>query len=175
MMPDTIWIEDLLDFLQRAEKRGLMPAATARALAVASRNVFSVLDSNERAALAITDVDAVFERFINKRGDDFTPESLKEYGRRVRRAVDLYVQWRDDPANFSVKTRSTHASPQQRVAEPARGTAEQPSMPAAGSAGYQTAFPIRPGHVVTITNVPHDLTTEEAKRLGQFITLLATA
>lgn len=47
----------------------------------------------------------------------------------------------------------------------------------AGSArvGYDTALPIRPGHVVTISNIPHDLTTTEAERLAQFIRLPALA
>jgi hypothetical protein len=40
--------------------------------------------------------------------------------------------------------------------------------------GYQTAFPVRPGQIVTISNIPDDLTRAEAERLAQFIQMLAT-
>lgn len=43
------------------------------------------------------------------------------------------------------------------------------------SDAYQTAFPVRPGHVVTVSNIPLDLSAAEAERLAQFIRLLAPA
>jgi hypothetical protein len=184
-------VEDLLDFLSHAGERGLMPAATAQALAVATRNVFSVLDGAERSNLPLDDLDGVIKRFNNKRARDFNPGSLKEYGRRVRRAVDMYQQWKTDPANFTVKTRSTstskkkdrangrtatltHPGSSTETAEPAPSPTSAPSIPGA-SAGYQTAFPVRPGHVVTVANLPLDLSSAEAERLAQFIRLLAPA
>jgi len=157
-----------------------MPAATAQALAVATRNVFSVLDESERAALPLDDMDGVIRRFNNKRSRDFNPSSLTEYGRRVRRAVELYLGWRNDPASFSVKTRVTSGGrrdrPHGRQAESSSvrepdDNVEWPSM--ATASGYQTAFPVRRGHVVAISNIPHDLSAAEAERLANFIRLLA--
>lgn len=180
-MQNSHSLEDLLDFLAHASERGLVPTATAQALAVATRNVFSVLDGSDRASLPLDDLDGVIKRFNNKRARDFSAGSLKEYGRRVRRAVDLYQQWKNDPANFSVKTRSTSASKKanrtnDRTAtdEPSPSPISSDSMPRA-STGYETAVPVRPGHVVTITNIPFDLTSAEADRLAQFIRLLAPA
>jgi len=182
-------VEDLLDFLAHAGERGLVPAATAQALAVATRNVFAVLDQAERSNLPLDDLDGVIKRFTNKRARDFSPTSLKEYERRVRRAVDLYQQWKSDPANFTVKTRATSTSRKRDKLN--GGTATLPTSsqsregvePVASSisapatlgtvAGYQTTFPVRPGHVVTIGNIPLDLTQAEAERLMQFIRLLA--
>lgn len=183
-------VEDLLDFLSHAGERGLMPAATAQALAVATRNVFSVLDDAERSSLPLDDLDGVIKRFNNKRARDFNPSSLREYGRRVRRAVDMYQQWKNDPANFAVKTRATSPSKKSRangraiaapnsgqspeIAEPVVAPISFPNPPGA-AAGYQTAFPVRPGHVVVVANIPLDLSTAEAERLAQFIRLLAPA
>lgn len=174
--------DDLLDFLTHASKRGLVPAATAQALAVACRNVFGVLDPDERNDIRSTDIDGVIKRFTNKRARDFSPASLKEYDRRVHRAVDLFLKWRESPADFSVRTRTTRApkkdrngraeqvtvpAPEIKLAEPAERNAPQTID------GYQSAFPVRPGRVVTIANIPYDLTAAEAERLASFVRMLA--
>lgn len=192
-MPDGHTVDDLLSFLEHAGERGLMPTATARALAVATRNVFAVLDEAERHDIPLRDLDGVIKRFTTRRARDFNPDSLKEYGRRVRRAAELYLQWKDDPANFTVKTRATTVSrrgdhpngrsagaPPDRV-DPAAAPTEsaaggRPGLRAAGASApgtYETSLPVRPGHVVTVTNVPLDLTEAEAERLAQFVRLLA--
>ncbi|HET9065713.1 MAG TPA: hypothetical protein VFN22_07845 [Gemmatimonadales bacterium] len=176
--------EDLLDFLSHAADRGLMPAATSQALAVACRNMFGIMDEKEKADLRQVDPVKTAQRFNTKRAKDFSPKSLKEYGNRLARAVELFLRWRDDPANFSVKTRSTKASrsPSARKHAPTVDIPDSaPADPApqptpgvsAASGGYQTSIPVRAGVVVTISNVPKDLTTAEADRLAGFIKLLA--
>ena len=185
-MPNEYSVADLLDFLSHAGERGLMPAATAQALAVAVRNVFGILDSEEQADLRQLDLDATIRRFNNKRARDFNPTSLKEYGRRVRRAVDMYTKWRHDPADFSVKTRPSTAGKkprankkeaaaqditESRAGVPVTTDVQMPVLSAPG--GYQSAFPVRPGRVVTLLNVPEDLTSAEAERLAQFVRMLA--
>jgi len=171
--------DDLLDFLEHASDRGLMPTTTARALAVAARNVFGVLSDEERADLRPLDLEAVIKRFNNKRAKDFNPSSLKEYDRRVHRAVTLFFQWREDPANFAPKTRAITTArakdrnPQAEASSPTM-TESEPTYSFATPSGrsYQSAFPIRSGTVVTLSNIPIDLTSEEAERLAQFVRML---
>ncbi len=168
--------DDLLEFLDHAGDKGLMPAATAQALTVATRNVLAILSDAERADLSQQDLDTAIKRFTNKRAKDFTPTSLKEYGRRVRRAVELFLTWRRDPANFTTKTRTTGASRKEGrgvvVGEPAaRYAAEQPEDEVAGT--YRSSFPVRPGLVVTLANIPNDLTHAEAERIAVFVRMLA--
>ncbi|MDZ4257676.1 MAG: hypothetical protein U0974_02900 [Gemmatimonadales bacterium] len=178
--------EDLLAFLGHAADRGLMPTATAQALAVASRNIFSVLEPREQADLRGVDLDAATKRFVNKRARDFSPASLQEYGKRVHRAMAMFLKWKDDPANFSVKTRSTKAAAKAKQGRQNQGPTviadsgqsqlsqlESTLESRTDSAGYQTSFPVRPGVVVTIGNVPDDLTIAEAERLTAFINMLA--
>ena len=55
--------------------------------------------------------------------------------------------------------------PRIRTAPPMRSTA--PS-------GYHTSFSGRGGELTTLSNVPQDLTMQEAERLGAFIKILAT-
>lgn len=162
-------VEDLLAFLSHAADKGLMPSATAQALAVASRNIFGVLDAKERADLREVDLDEVTKRFVTKRARDFSPSSLKEYGNRVVRAVSMFLRWMEDPTTFSVKTRNTSASAKREKQSPAPNVVKEPD----GTAGYETSVPVRSGVVVTITNLPEDLTKAEAERLSTFIKMLA--
>ena len=176
-MANAYSADDLLEFLDHAGDKGLMPAATAQALAVATRNVLGILSDAEKADLRQLDLDAIVRRFTNKRAKDFNPSSLKEYGRRIRRAVDLFLSWRDDPANFTVKTRAT-TGPRKKDKElggdepMTRETCtEQAPDEVAGT--YRSAIPIRPGLVVTLVNIPNDLTSAEAERIAGFVRMLA--
>lgn len=169
--------DDLLDFLDHASDRGLMPAATAQALAVASRNVLGVLSDQEKRDLSSQDIDAVIKRFTNKRAKDFNPSSLKEYGRRVHRAVELFLQWREDPANFSVKTRSTPVTRKKEKTKDqgavASDSADFLEDTRSRPGSYNSSVPVRPGVVVTLANLPHDMTKAEAERLASFVRMLA--
>lgn len=187
-MSNAYSMEDLLDFLSHASDRGIFPAATATALSVATRNVLGVLSEEERKDVRKLDLDEVVTRFHNKRAKDFSPGSLKEYGRRLRRAISMFIEWRASPADFTVKNRATAASKGRKLSrkssESGRSTEssvvedrESGTGPEGylmrGGDGYRSAFPIRPGHVVGIDNIPTDLTKAEAERLAQFIRLLA--
>lgn len=171
---------DLLDFLDHAGERGLMPVATAQALAVATRNVLGVLSEEERNNLSELDLGSVVKRFNNKRAKDFNPSSLKEYGRRLNRAIDLFLNWREDPANFTVKTRATSGARRKEKGAGMNIATESSDiprteivMPSQRAGSYQSAIPVRPGLVVTLVNIPHDLTKIEAERLAAFVRMLA--
>ena len=174
-MTNNYTMDDLLDFIGHAGDRGLMPAASAQALAVATRNVFGVLEEEEQKAINTLDLDAIIRRFNNKRARDFSPASLKEYARRVRKAVDLYEQWTDNPADFSVKTRSPRRARKESINEMkdfnTTQTNVQPLQSRTG--GYQSSFPVGAGRVVTLLNIPEDLSSAEAERLAQFVRMLA--
>lgn len=177
-MTNAYSADDLLEFLDHAAHRGLMPAATAQALAVASRNVLGILTDEEKKDLSRIDIDAVIKRFNNKRAKDFNPASLKEYGRRVRRALELFGTWRQDPTSFTIKTRANGSGSRMTPKDADKGGQEtqatrEDSAPARIAGTYQSSFPVRPGLVVTLQNVPSDLTAAEADRLANFIRLLA--
>lgn len=174
-MTNAYSADDLLEFLDHAGDKGLMPAATAQALAVAARNVLGILSDDEKSDLSQLDLDATVKRFTNRRGKDFNPTSLKEYGRRIRRAVELFLRWREDPANFAVKTRTTTGPRKKGFGSDESVTRETSTEQAleevAGT--YRSAVPIRPGLVVTLVNIPNDLTSAEAERIAGFVRMLA--
>jgi hypothetical protein len=177
VMANAYSADDLLEFLDHAGDKGLMPVATAQALSVATRNVLGILSDDEKADLSQLDLDATVRRFTNKRARDFNPTSLKEYGRRIRRAVELFVSWREDPANFAIKTRTT-TGPRKREkglgsSEPMAREAPTEQFPNEVAGTYRSAVPIRPGLVVTLVNIPDDLTSAEAERIAGFVRMLA--
>jgi hypothetical protein len=176
-MANAYSADDLLEFLGHAGDKGLMPAATTQALAVATRNVLGILSDAEKADLRQLDLDAAIKRFTNKRAKDFNPSSLKEYGRRIRRAVELFISWRDDPASFTVKTRKTTAPPKRdkELGSDESMTRETSTerAPDEVASTYRSAIPIRPGLVVTLFNIPNDLTSAEAERIAGFVRMLA--
>ena len=174
----------VLDFLTHAGERGMLPTATASALAVACRTVFEILELGEAEDLRSVDLDRLVSRFVNKRARDFNPASLKEYGRRVKRAWDLFIAWKSDPANFAPKTRSTVPSKRGKRATRSDAAEVVPTAPMTVAStpvhsavtsmpdSFSTAFPIRRGHIVTLSNIPDDLTADEAERLASYIKLL---
>jgi hypothetical protein len=168
----------LLAFLEVAAENGTLPRATAAALTVASRHVMAVLTPKERANLLNVESAAVVKRFNRKFADHYSPGSLSEYGRRFERALELFKQWNANPTDFSVPTRSTRRARASRVAaDSAHGATvtfeDRAPVVRTGAAGFQSSFPVRPGTVVTVLNIPSDLTKAEAERLAQFIRMLA--
>ncbi|MEQ1605108.1 MAG: hypothetical protein ABL999_09580 [Pyrinomonadaceae bacterium] len=182
-MTNSYSMDDLLDFLSHAGKKGMMPAATSRALAVAARNVFGVLDAEEQENISGLGLETVIKRFNNKRAKDFNPGSLKAYGQRVQRAVELYEQWMDNPADFSVKTRNSGTSRKPIKTKQTENRNEDIPMttavttmnpiPPNRQGTYQSSFPVGPGRVITVSSIPEDLTSLEAEKLAQFVRMLA--
>lgn len=176
-MANAYSADDLLGFLDHAGDKGLMAVASAQALAVATRNVLGVLSDDEKADLSQLELDAVVKRFTNKRAKDFNPTSLKEYGRRIKRAVELYLSWRENPANFAIKTRATTTARKKEKGSgndvPAKSVAFTDDLPEETAGTYRSSVPIRPGLVVTLVNIPNDLTSAEAERIAEFVKLLA--
>jgi hypothetical protein len=181
---------DVLDFLEHAGDRGLMPPATAQALAVACRRIFEILDDGERADVRKLDLDELAQRFANKRASDFRPDSLKEYQRRLKRAVDGFISWREDPTSYRAPRRASKSSKdtkQPGVRSSAQLSEDHPTVanssrsrddhaPAAHRVSdadryFDTNFPLRAGHVVTVRGVPIDMTKAESDRLAQFLAM----
>lgn len=178
-MSNAYSMVDLLEFLDHAGERGLMPAATAQALGVAARNVLGILSDQERSDLSQLEIDSVIKRFNNKRAKDFNPSSLKEYARRIHKAIDLFLKWRQDPANFTVKTRASTSGRKRDIKDQEADEVldvDQPGFESSGRARpgtYRSAVPVRPGVVITLVNVPYDLTPAEADRIANFVKMLA--
>jgi hypothetical protein len=174
---------DVLSFLAAESERGVLPTETASALMIGSRAVFAHLSPEESADLRRVDVACAVARFATARAEDFSARSLEEYARRTHRAWELFSAWKANPAHFRPKTRVTAAS-LARAAN-ARGHVFGAVRENGGTdthdahytfrEAYESTLPIRRGHLVTISNIPTDLTAEEAERLASFVRMLGAS
>ncbi|MBK8232630.1 MAG: hypothetical protein IT349_03110 [Candidatus Eisenbacteria bacterium] len=176
-MANSYSVNDLLEFLDQSGDRGLMPVSTAQALSVASRNVLGVLSEGEKQDFDQLDLDGVIRRFTSRRAKDLSPTTLREYERRVRRAIDLFRQWRENGGAFTTKTRATSGAGTRGnlAGDDATGFRDAGTIRELESrpGTYLSSLPIRPGLVITIGNIPYDLTGAEAERLATFVRMLA--
>lgn len=93
-------MDELLKFLDYTGEKRLVKRATATARRTACNRVLDVLDSSERADLRAVDLENVFSRFSNLHAQEFSPSSLKTYFERTRKAVEDFIAYRKDPANW---------------------------------------------------------------------------
>lgn len=174
----------LYDFLDWGMKKGLLKTATAKSRKVAAQKVLGALDVSEREDVRTVDADAAFQRFVNKNGREFTPQSLATYRSRFQTALDDFLRYRNSPASFKF---DAQRSPKQvsggegdsarrpssaRTPQRAQVSAPAPSHPTPVS---EVVFPIpiREGVIVRVHNLPNNLTKAEAQRISAVITALA--
>ena len=72
---------------------------------MACSRVLGVLENWETLDLAALDMEDVFNRFVNLRGKDFTPESLLTYKSRFNQGVTTFLAYAKDPAGWNRRRR----------------------------------------------------------------------
>jgi hypothetical protein len=176
---------DLLAFLDYLATKGLMNGVTASGRKAAVKTLFSVLDDNESGDVTALNLDEVAMRFLNKRGGEFKPDSVKVYKSRVASAIEDFKKYRADPLNFKVSltpkpsTKKTDKAPSHLMEKPAGAAPSvqshhHPIEPFVSPSELVFPVPIRPNVIVKIVGLPSDLTKLEAARIANVIQALAT-
>jgi hypothetical protein len=176
--------EDLVAFLDYLADKGLMNMQTASGRKAAVRTLFGALDPAETADVTTLNLDEVAMRFMNKRGGEFKPDSVKVYKSRVASAIEDFKKYRADPLNFkvAVSPKATSARTEKPAGQSAGGTAaasapaapHQPISAFVSPSEIVFPIPIRPNTIVKIVGVPSDLTKQEAARIANVIHALAS-
>ncbi len=180
--------DELQGFLTYAIQKGLIKEVTGKSRRIAAQKVLSALDESEREDLRGIDVNAVFDRFVNKFSRDFTPESLATYKSRFQLALNDFLRYKENPAGFRFDGHRK-ARPSGDGAEgEKRGTVKRilRTQPSAGRAPPPVAtppaptvsevvfpIPIREGVIVRLHNIPNNMTKAEAQRISAVILALA--
>lgn len=173
--------QGLMDFLEYAGEHGLINAGTAQGYRVAASKIEDVLTDQERKDVRGVDVAAVFQRFVNRSKVAVAPRTLRTYQQRLTTAVEEFSDWREDPTSYKPRGRSPAAR------KASDGKASQKKRTASESAPARESRPEEKGRSVDVLNlsfplradflahvqVPRDLTSAEAGRLGAFIRTLA--
>lgn len=186
-MDDRYSEAELIKFLDWLGGKGLINSATAKSRKIAAAKVLSALDEDEKRDLRTLDKELVFQRFSNKGGKEFTPDSLTTYKSRFNSALEDFFNWRMNPAGFKPGGAQRAGRGKGKGGEPLpkkRGIKilptipqEPPHLPEAmvNATGQQLVFPIpiRNGVIVKIHNLPLDLSQMEAERICSVIKALA--
>jgi hypothetical protein len=173
----------LLDFLDYLGNNGLMKAATVASRKAAVNTLLSILPNEEVADLSNLDIETLVHRFLNKKGGEFKPESLRVYKSRLSSTLEDFESYKRNPLGFkpqvSVRDRTTRNSTRDKPNLPPTvakiGTADAHITESFTSKIEEIVFPIpiRKGVIVKVAGIPADLTPEEATKIGNVILALS--
>jgi hypothetical protein len=90
----------LLKFLEFAAANGLMQPATVNARQVAVSRLLTDLTDSEAADVRTIDVNLAAQKLANRSGNDISAETLAAYRRRAAIAIDEFVEWMENPAEY---------------------------------------------------------------------------
>lgn len=175
---------ELTNFLDYLVAKGLTNESTARGRKAAAVKVLSALDEHEKIDLRQLDRESAFQRFVNKFGKDFSPDSLTTYRSRFNTALDDFLRWSENPAGFKPNISAARTqrkvqeggevktSPRLKSSEKSSSDVGMPSVQQRQS-HFEFPIPIRADLIVRIQHLPMDLTQEEAERIAGVIKALA--
>jgi hypothetical protein len=96
-------VNAMIRFLGTAARKGWMNQTTARSYASSTQQVLRAAYGDENFGdLKVRDLNvaAILNTFTAERAADYAPGSLASYETRFRRAVELYLQFLDNPDSF---------------------------------------------------------------------------
>ena len=183
----------LFAFLKKAESTGLYKANTAGGMRAAAGRLLEDVQDNED--VRDIDVKEAALRYHNKHPSELSSGSLAEYQRRLRRLLDQFASFNENPAGYRPKGRITRSLTARgdegnAITRPKRtrttkgavsGKAtsvlrkDDETVPVVSTPGVpmlRLSYPIRDDVLAEIA-VPRAMTTEEARRLCAFVMTLA--
>ena len=171
----------LLEFLDYARAKGILARKTAEAYKSASSLALSIDGQGwENAEVRNIHIDQQLDRYIRLRGQKASPQTLATYRGRVGKAIQLYVDFLDNPTGFrgpSARSRPGGTSVRRPPATPAaKPTSQLPRLrevPSAEPSELLTyPFPLRAGGMAYL-QLPRELNHADVKRLSSFLESLA--
>src|SRR5690606_37233860 len=149
--------EDLINFYDFARRDRNMARALSYARKSSCRKIYPYLTDDEKADVRKINLDKVIERISKLNGADLTPDKLKAHQGQVRKAIEEFLAYKQDPEGWEPASKQPTEQDKQEIRE--------------ALATYQ--FPMRPNLIVTLEGLPLDMTRREAQRLSDFIGTLA--
>lgn len=181
MSPSNYSSKDLFAFLEWAASRHVVKKNTADSWKTASQKVLETLDASEQEDLRSLDIDDALQRFENRAGRNYKPESLRIYRSRFSTAVEQFLKWKSNPSTYKLEGRAKTSSAKSAN----RTTVDRKRVVPSDKSGtilersdspteaWMLPIPLRPGVLVKIFGLPLDLTPSEARKIGAVIAALA--
>jgi hypothetical protein len=172
--------EDLMDFLGYLGEKGLMNQQTAAARKASVSSFLSVLSAEEAKDITALDLNQVTTQFINLKGRTMQQGSIKVYKSRVESSIRDFIAYKRDPLTFkpNIGQRERKPTEGRTAVDPAVTNSFTPKMPNTGPE-HQTdtvifPIPLRQGLIIRIAGIPPDLTSAEARKIGNVLMALAS-
>lgn len=172
----------LMRFIDLLVPQGLMNANTVSGLRAACVRILE--DVAETDDLRRVDVPTAIRKYHNRHPGDLKGTVLKEYERRLTRALADFTQYTEDPTSYKGRGRGPNGGSEGKTARkpkpkntaivPLTGGAIVETTPPklTAVAGLSLEYPLRADFLAQVV-VPRDMTTFEARRLASFIMTLA--
>lgn len=167
----------LLDFLREAPAQGVLNPAVARSRANAIEQLFPELTEDERADLRRIDVERLAARMHKIQGSTIRPEVLTLYKERVHEALQDYFAWLQNPSGFASNSghtlrRGVRQGFAQGANEEEVKALEDIALATSERRRDMLSLPLREGVTVYVTNLPLDLSRDEAERIAGVVRAL---
>jgi hypothetical protein len=175
--------KDFVNHWSWAASKGLMNVNTAGAQRSAATAVLQIEKNWESLDISNLDVESLLKRFRNLKAKEYTPDSLKEYERRFRKALASYLAYVRDPGNWKFGTQERGSrngnggNKTEKLRHGAERQSEYPSestkpIPPPRPGFVEYPFPLREDRIIRLS-LPVDLKSGEVKRLAAFLETLA--
>jgi hypothetical protein len=168
------------EFINWVIAKGLMRSAAAEPLRSATKQIMSVVEpDNADLDLRTVDAEDVMGRFEKLAGHKYAPDSLRSYGNRFNRGIELYRQYLDNGASNFKPPAGRVSRPRKAVPPSSSNGSAAPGVAAAPATPGATApqslidypFPLRSG-VIAHLYLPAKLEKEDADRLAAYVRAL---
>jgi hypothetical protein len=163
----------LFDFCDFMVEKGYAPTTAMDPWKTAAKKVFAAVygDDFESESLEGIDLEDILGRFETLTRGKYKHESLVTYGRRVKNAIDGYMEFLDTgrPPQMR-KNRATPAKKTEAKTPPKATRKAAPESPAMGEL-VKFPFPLRNGEMAQL-QLPPRLQQEDADRLSAFLRTL---
>lgn len=168
--------EAFIEFLGYLASKNLLNSSTASARKAAVAKILSAADDDEKQDLRNLDKDLLFQRFANKHGRDFTPESLVTYKSRFNAAFADFISYKNNPSGFRVgKGRKTFKEKNgvgkknaEKFSESSPKNLSPPNF-SFDTKAYVLQIPISNGTIIEVRNLPLELTAGDATKIAAII------
>lgn len=166
---------ELIEFLEYLASKNLLNSATVSSRKAAVIKMLSAIDEDEKHDLRKLDREQLFQRFTNKFGKGFTPESLLTYKSRFNLALNHFLEYKESPSTFKIGG-SKKASKENGIEPKIKGkklaanlTSTTHLPPLIEPKTYILQIPISDGRLIEIRNLPMDLSEADATKIAAVI------
>ena len=184
--------KEMLQFIEFIGERGIVNESKAKNWKGATQQFLAILADEEKSDLRNLDLDHLFERFGNIKRTSMSGSSIKIYGSRFKGALNDFLSWAEDPANYKHSGRTITAgadtkpkklkisrvktatkNPEDQAGNHRENLEQQPIAQPVENRVVVFPIPISGGRIVTINNLPHELTKADAEKISSVIKALA--